>query len=79
MEYLRDENINKVDSVTETSEEKTTMVSEAEAESRLAVELETPEAWTDNKDRSSLKADNQDRSDKKTNGKRLIWLHVIGE
>ena len=48
MEYLRDENINKVDSVTETSEEKTTMVSEAEAELRLgdsAVELETPEAW----------------------------------
>ena len=67
MEFLRDENINKVDSVTETSEEKPSIVSEAEAESRLAdlaVELETPEAWTDNKDRSSLKADNQDRSEK---------------
>ena len=74
MEYLRGENINKVDSVTETSEEKTTMVSEAEAELRLgdsAVELETPEAWQC--------PDNQGRGDKETSGKRLMWLHVIGE
>ena len=71
MEFLRDEDINKVDSLTQT-EDKTIINSGAETESRLedpAVELETPEAWPDN----------QGRDNKKTSGKRLRWLHVIGE
>ena len=72
MEFLRDEDINKVKSVTETSEDKTIIESRADTESRLgdpAVELETPEAWPDN----------QGRDNKETSGKRLRWLHIIGE
>ena len=77
MEFLSDEDINKVDinkvdSLTETSEDKTINDSGAETESRLgdpAVELETPEAWPDN----------QGRDNRETSGKRLMWLHVIGE
>ena len=72
MEFLRDEDINKVDSLTETSEDKTIVDSGAETESRLgdpAVELETPEAWPDH----------QGRNNRETSGKRLRWFHVIGE
>ena len=72
MEFLRDEDIDKVDTLTETSEDKTIIDSGAETESRLgdpAVELETPEAWPDN----------QGRDNRETRGKRLMWLHVIGE
>ena len=60
MEFLRDEDINKVDSLTQTSEDK----SINDSESKLgdpAVELETPEAWPDN----------QGRDNKETSGKRL--------
>jgi len=70
MEFLRDEDIDKVDSLTETLEDKTIIVSETE--SRLgdpAVDLETPEAWPDH----------QGRDNRETSGKRLRWLHVIGE
>ena len=72
MEFLRDEDVNKVVSVTETSEDKPIIDSGAETESRLgdpAVELETSEAWPDHKGRDN----------KETIGKRLRWLHVIGE
>ena len=72
MEFLRDEDIGKVDSLTQTSEDKGVIDSGAETESRLgdlAVELETPEAWLDR----------QDGSNKGRNGKRLRWLHIIGE
>ena len=72
MEFLRDEDINQVESVTETTDDKDINDSGAETESRLgdpAVELETPEAWPDN----------QGRDNKETSGKRLRWLHVIGE
>ena len=72
MEFLRDEDINKVDSLTDTSEDKPTIDSGAETESRHgdpAVELETPEAWPDH----------QGRDNKETSGKRLRWLLVIGE
>ena len=71
MEFLRDEDVHKVDSMTQTIEEET-IEPGAETESRLgdpAVELETPEAWPDN----------QGRDNRKTSGKRLSWLHVIGE
>ena len=69
MEFLRDDDMNKVDPVTETSNKKDFGV---ETESKLgdpAVELETPEAWPDH----------QDKNNKATCGKRLRWLHVIGE
>ena len=72
MEFLRDEDMNKVDPVTETSSDKTIIDSGAETESRLgdpAVELETPEAWPDN----------QGRGNGETSGKRLRWLYVVGE
>ena len=72
MEYLRDEDINKVESLTETSEDKGIIDSGAETESRLgdpAVELETPEAWPDH----------QDGNNEETSGKRLRWLQIIGE
>ena len=70
MEFLRDEDINKVESVTETSEDKPIIDSGAQTESGdPSVELETPEAWPDH----------QDKNIKETNGKRLRWLHVIGE
>ena len=72
MEFLKDEDIDKVESVTETSNDKTIIDSEAETKSRLedpAVEVETPEAWPDH----------QGRGTRETSGKRLRWLHVIGE
>ena len=73
MEFLRDEDINKSDSQTQTSEDKIRIIdSGAETESRLgdpAVDLDTPEAWPDH-----LGGDN-----KETSGKRLRWLHVIGK
>ena len=72
MEYMRDEDINKVESLTETSEDKTTIDPGAETESRLgdpAVELETPEAWPDQ----------QGRSTRETSDKRLGWLQFIGK
>ena len=72
MEFLRDDDMNKVDPVTETSNNKTIIDSGAETESRLgdpAVELETPEAWPDN----------QGRDNKETSGKQLRWLQIIGE
>ena len=83
MEFLRDEDINKVDSLTETSDDKTIIDSGAETKSRLedpAVELETPEAWPDHQDRNrkdQLRIIMRNR--KEANGKRLIWLQVIGE
>ncbi len=68
MEFLRDEDINKVGSVAGTSIDKGFIVdSEGETESRLgdpSVELETTEAWLDYKE---------------TSGKRLRWLLLIGE
>ena len=72
MEFLRDEDINKVESLTQISEDKTIIDSGAETESRLgdpAVEIETPEAWPDN----------QGRGNGETSGKRLRWLYVVGE
>ena len=72
MEFLRDEDINKVDSLTETSDDKTIIDSGADTESRLGdptVEVETPEAWPDN----------QGRDNRQTSGKRFRWLQVIGE
>ena len=72
MEFLRDEDMNKVNPVTETSSDKTIIASGAETESRLedpAVELETPEAWPEQ----------QDRNNRERSGKRLRWLHIIGE
>ena len=72
MEFLRDEGTGKVESVTETSSDKPIIDSGAETESRLgdpAVEVETSEAWPDH----------QGRDNKETSGKRLRWLHVIGE
>ena len=70
MEFLRDED--KVESATETLEDKTIIDSGAETESRLgdpAVDLDTPEAWLDY----------QGGDNKETSGKRLRWLHVIGK
>ena len=78
MEFLRDEDMTKVESVTDAKTDP-----EAETESRLgdpAVELETPEAWPDHQDRSrkdQLRIIMRNR--KEANGKRLIWLQVIGE
>ena len=72
MEFLRDEDVKKVESVTETLNDKDINDSGADTESRLgdpSVELETPEAWPDN----------QGRDNKETSGKRLRWLHIIGE
>ena len=69
MEFLRDEDMTKVESVTDAKTDP-----EDETESRLgdpAVELETPEAWSDHQDKS--------RNRKEASGKRLIWLQVIGE
>ena len=71
MEFLRDKDISKVESVTETSEDKS-IIDGSDTESRLgdpAVELETPEAWPDH----------QGRNNRETSGKRLRWLHIIGE
>ena len=66
MEFLRDEDMNKVESLTETSEDKTIIDSGAETESRLgdpAVELETSEAWPDHQGRNN----------------RIRWLRIIGK
>merc|ERR1719266_2417884 len=55
MEFLRDEDIEKVESVAETSNDTTIIDSGAETESRLgdpAVELETSEAWPDHQGRN---------------------------
>ena len=73
MEFLRDEDMSKVESLTETSEDKTIIDSEAETESRLgdpSVELETPDALPDHQGRDNIR---------ETSGKRLRWLHIIGE
>ena len=70
MEFLRDEDITNIETVT--SNDKTIMDSGAETESRFedpVVELETPEAWPDH----------QGRDNKETSGKQLRWLHIIGE
>ena len=70
MEFLRDNDITNIETVT--LNDKTIIDSGAETESRFedpAVELETPEAWPDN----------QGRDNRETSGKRLRWLHVIGE
>ena len=78
MEFLRDEDMTKVESVTDAKTDP-----EDETESRHgdpAVELETPEAWPDHQDRSrkdQLRIIMRNR--KEANGKRLIWLQVIGE
>ena len=78
MEFLRDEDMTKVESVTDAKTDP-----EDETESRLgdpAVELETPEAWPDHQDRNrkdQLRIIMRNR--KEANGKRLIWLQVIGE
>ena len=72
MEFLRDEDINKIESLTETTEDKCIIDSGAETESRLgdpSVDLETPEAWPDH----------QGRDNRETSGKRLRWLHIIGK
>ena len=72
MEFLRDEDIKMVESLTETSDDKTIIDSVGETESRIedpAVELETSEAWPEH----------QGRNNRGTNGKRFRWLHVIGE
>ena len=76
MEFLRDEDINKVESLaetlTETPNDKTFVDSGVEAESRLgdpAFELETPEAWPER----------QGRNNRETSGKRLRWFQIIGE
>ena len=73
MEYLRDANINGVDSENHHAE--------AEEESRLgdpALELETPETWAQAWIPEAW-PENQDKNNKETSGKRLMWLHVIGE
>ena len=66
MEFLRDEDIEKVESVTETSNDTTIIDSGTETESRLgdpAVELETSEAWPDHQGRNN----------------RIRWLRIIGK
>ena len=71
MEFLRDEDIEKVESVTETSNDTTIIDSGTETESRLgdpAVELETSEAWPDHQERN-----------KEKNGNRIRWLRIIGK
>ena len=72
MEFLRDEDINKVESLTETSNDKTIIDSGAETKSRHgdpSVDLETPDVWPDH----------QDRNNRETIGKWLRWLHIIGK
>ena len=78
MEFLRDEDMTKVESVTDAKTDP-----EDETESRHgdpAVELETPEAWPDHQDRSrkdQLRIIMRNR--KEASGKRLRWLQVIGK
>ena len=78
MEFLRDEDMTKVESVTDAKTDP-----EDETESRHgdpAVELETPEAWSDHQDRSrkdQLRIIMRNR--KEASGKRLRWLQVIGK
>ena len=71
MEFLKDEDIDKVEFVTETSNDKTTIDAEAETESGHGdPEAEmTSEAWPDQ----------QTRNNREASGKQLRWLHVIGE
>ena len=69
MEFLRDEDIGKVESLTETTGDKTIIVSETESRLEDPVDLETPDAWPDH----------QGRDKKETRVKRLRWLHIIGE
>ena len=72
MEFLRDEHADKVESETSDDIDKTITDSGAETESRFedpVIELETPDAWPDH----------QGRDNKETSGKRLRWLHIIGE
>ena len=74
MEFLRDEDINKIEPLTQTSEDKPIIDSGAESETKSrhgdpAVETETSEALPHN----------QGRKKKKTSGKQLRWLHIIGE
>ena len=67
MEFLRDENINRAESVTETPKDESNYVdSGADTESIHGVELED---WPDH----------QARNNKKKSGQQLGWLHVIGE
>ena len=66
MEFLRDEDITKVESLTENSDDKSVTISGTETESRLGdpvVEFETSEAWPKRRDRN----------------KWLMWLRVIGK
>ena len=66
MEFLRDEDINKVESLTENSDDKSVTISGTKTESRLGdpvVEFETSEAWPKRRDRN----------------KWLMWLRVIGK
>ena len=72
MEFLRDEDFNKIEALT--SKDKAIFYSGADSETRSrledpAVELETPEAWPDH----------QDGNNEETSGKRLRWLQIIGE
>ena len=74
MEFLRDEDINKIEPLTQTSEDKTIIDSGAESETKSklgdpAVEGETSEALPNN----------QGRKNKKIGGKQFGWLHIIGK
>ena len=66
MEFLRDEDIDKVECFTENSDDKSVTISGTKTESRLGdpvVEFETSEAWPKRRDRN----------------KWLMWLRVIGK
>ena len=65
MEFLRDEDIDEVESLT--TDNKTIILGLQVGDP--AVELETPEVWPDH----------HGGNNKETSGKRLRWLHVIGE
>ena len=69
MEFLRDEDMNKVESLIE---DKGIIDSGVETQSRLgdpAVEFETPEDWPVN----------QGGNNREIIGKRLRWLQIVGE
>ena len=70
MEFMRDNDDDKVESLTDTSsEDKIFIDSGAETESRLGgpiIELETPEAWPG-------------LGRNKTSGKWVTWFRIIGE
>ena len=66
MEFLRDEDINKVESLTNKLDDNSVTISGTETESRLGdpvVEFETSEAWPKRRDRN----------------KWLMWFRVIGK